>query len=145
MRRGPDQDMRQSQILDVKEVYVLGRRPAPHDPSRSRGAAERAGARYAAQGLSEYLGSPWPGESFWAGRVGQTRLDLKAFFSEEGSATGPRSKGAEIRPVPECPFWVISGHRPIDQGCPLCPRKRTCSAARSMSALCHKRTLDERL
>ena len=25
--------------------------------------------------------------------------------------------------------------------CPLCPRKRTCSASNSMSALCHKPTL----
>src|SRR5262245_44006912 len=40
-----------------------------------------------------------------------------------------------------CPLWVISGHRPADQGCPLCPRKQTCTASKSMSALCHKRHL----
>jgi hypothetical protein len=39
----------------------------------------------------------------------------------------------------ECPLWVISGHRPADQGCPLCPRMQTCSASKSMSALCQKR------
>ena len=44
-------------------------------------------------------------------------------------------------PVRKCPLWVISGHQPADQGCPLCPHeKRTCSASRSMSALCHKQT-----
>ena len=37
-----------------------------------------------------------------------------------------------------CPLWVISGHRPADQGCPLCPRKQTCSASKSM-LLCAKR------
>ena len=31
----------------------------------------------------------------------------------------------------ECPLWVISGHRAADQRCPLCPRKQTCSAAKS--------------
>ena len=41
----------------------------------------------------------------------------------------------------ECPLWVISGHRPAYQRCPLCPRKRTCSASKSMSALCHKRSV----
>jgi hypothetical protein len=34
------------------------------------------------------------------------------------------------------PLWVISGHRPADQRCPLCPRKRTFVSALSMSALC---------
>src|SRR5262245_40352219 len=36
--------------------------------------------------------------------------------------------------------WVISGHWPADQRCPLCPRKRTCAASKPMSALCQKRT-----
>jgi hypothetical protein len=40
----------------------------------------------------------------------------------------------------QCLLWVISGHRPTDQGCPLCPRKQTCSASKSMSALCRRRT-----
>ena len=35
----------------------------------------------------------------------------------------------------ECPIWVISGHRPTNQGCPLCPRKRTCLASNLMSLL----------
>ena len=39
----------------------------------------------------------------------------------------------------ECPLWVISGHRPPDQRCPLCPRKQSCSASKSMSALCHSK------
>ena len=32
-----------------------------------------------------------------------------------------------------------SGHRPADQRCPLCPQKQTCSASKSMSALCQER------
>ena len=35
---------------------------------------------------------------------------------------------------------LMSAHRPADQRCPFCPRKRTCSASKSMSALCQKRT-----
>ena len=34
-----------------------------------------------------------------------------------------------------CLFWVISGHCPASASCPLCPRKRTRSASKSMSAL----------
>jgi hypothetical protein len=40
----------------------------------------------------------------------------------------------------EYPLWVISGHQSGNQRCPLYPRKRTCSASKSMSALCQKRT-----
>ena len=55
---GADQDMRQRQILDVKKVDALAedlRLMVLLDAK-----AARAAARDAAQGLSEYLGSPWP-------------------------------------------------------------------------------------
>ena len=52
--RRPDQDMRRSRNFDVKEVYALAEN-LRLGPFRSRGAAARAGVRYAVQGLSEYL------------------------------------------------------------------------------------------
>src|SRR5262249_30786282 len=39
------------------------------------------------------------------------------------------------------PLWVISGHWTAIWESPLCPRKQTCSASKSMSAKCQKRTL----
>ena len=51
------------------------------------------------------------------------------------------STKSSCRSTDRCsPLWVISGHRPADQRCPLCPRKQTCAASKSMSALCQKRT-----
>src|SRR5262245_36514698 len=38
------------------------------------------------------------------------------------------------------PLWVISGHADKSAPYPLCPRERTCSASKSMSALCQKQT-----
>ena len=59
-KEGADHDMRQREILEVKEVYALAkdlRLMVLLDPE----ALPRvAAARYAVLGLSEYLGSPWP-------------------------------------------------------------------------------------
>jgi hypothetical protein len=52
----------------------------------------------------------------------------------------PSTLASDLLGDRECPFLVISRHRPADQGYPLCPRKQTCSASESMSATCHWRT-----
>jgi len=47
-------------------------------------------------------------------------------------------------PTPgECLQWVNSRHQGVDEGmsAPLYPQERTCSASKSMSAKCQKRTL----
>ena len=42
--------------------------------------------------------------------------------------------------TPQCPLWVISGHRKTLNPCPLYPQKRTLVEHVGMSALCQKQT-----
>jgi hypothetical protein len=55
--------------------------------------------------------------------------------------SGPPNPWTTPRPQKRPPFRCMSamghsGHRPVDQRCPLYPRKRTCLASNSMFALC---------
>jgi hypothetical protein len=85
--------MRQSQILDVKEVYALAedlRLMVLLDPKALPRVPPSDTLLKDCQNILVRHGLR---ESFWAGRVGQTRLDLKAFFFEERSARGKRTLG----------------------------------------------------
>ena len=84
--------------------------------------------------------------------VGSEPRPVNADFSDAASSRTARSSDQDLdccrRAIRtntsklngRCPLWVISGHRRADRGCPLYSRQQTCSACKSMSAKCQKRT-----
>jgi hypothetical protein len=86
-----DQDMRQSQILDVKEVYALAedlRLMVLLDPEALSRVPPPDTLLKDCQNILVRHGLR---ESFWAGRVGQTRLDLQGFlFRKRAAREGSR-------------------------------------------------------
>ena len=70
-----------------------------------------------------------------AHQIGRVRLEQRS----PGAMGAARNRRSEAW-ARECPLWVISGHQPADQGCPLYPQQQTFVSARGMSEKCQKRT-----
>ena len=77
---GPDQDMRKSQILEVKEVHALAENLRLMILLDRKAIPRVLPPETLFKDCQNILVRHGLRESFWAGRVGQTRLDLQGFL-----------------------------------------------------------------